>query len=1005
MKFKNYNQTIPQDKRKEINEKILYLIDNKLCEQNNITPEIVYNSYTGDGGLHGLNFKDFDNFHSFTEAKKEIENGQFFTGHNICKFVMNILKPSEIDLIADLTGGIGNFINFTPVEDNFYMNELDIKAYKVAKYLYPKANIENNDIRAYNPNIKFDLVVGNPPFNIKLGDYISQYYYCLKSYELLKAGGLMCIVVPNSFLNDEFMDKNLIISMNKMFNFVLQFNLPSTAFKSVGVENFETKVMIFQKKNELLEEVPYSFNKLDNIELTSECASNIYMQYIKPLYDKKQKLKNQLLLNEVQNSNDEEKEFQYKVKKMLFDIKRNPKIKKYYGKCETYYQSYYSQKKPENMDYEEWTKKRVTKNKVIAYLKHYLNKQHNTERDVIKLVKTNYGVKLKPYSSKMQKQLSKFNYIKEMSFNDMVVKDIYPFEDKKYYNLYLKKKKEYLKQNKNFKEMKESENIKQWLENTSLKNYNTDEIIKLNDIQKYDTNLALQKKYSLIQWECGCGKSVTALFQMLYRLQFDNIYNCFVVAPAIAINNTWEDILQAYKLDYIRINNLKDISNIKKGQIVIVTFNMVIKYNKFIKKYIKQHNQNIMTVIDESDNICSLNSKRYKTTLNCFRRTKYKLCTTGTSTRNNIGEIYSQLEFLYNNSINLLSKCEYIYKADKRTKELKEESNKKYMCPIPPYKQGYNLFTASHIPEKISVFGIKQYNQDIYNSEILKEIIDKTIITRTFKEVVGKKIYDISQVTCSFTYAEKELYSQIINEFYTMMNKYFCSTGNSKKDSMLRIIRQMNLMIKACSIPQTFYEYKGDTGSKFYKVDKIIKNHNQERVCIGCKFIKTVNEYYNFIKSNNPNRPIFIITGESTTLNQRKEIIKQLEKTKDGILICTQQSLSSSMNINFVNTVILPELDWNDAKMRQFYFRFIRFNSTDKKNVIFVTYKNSIESNMLQLVISKEKLNYFMKDKEIDNEDLWEEYGIDFDILNMLMYKEKDTEGNIKIRWGEQEIN
>jgi hypothetical protein len=53
----------------------------------------------------------------------------------------------------------------------------------------------------------------------------------------------------------------------------------------------------------------------------------------------------------------------------------------------------------------------------------------------------------------------------------------------------------------------------------------------------------LQKNYGLIQWECGCGKSITGIAQMLFRLQNNNICNAFVIASAIAINNTWDVIL------------------------------------------------------------------------------------------------------------------------------------------------------------------------------------------------------------------------------------------------------------------------------------------------------------------------------------------------------------------------------------------------------------------------------------------------------------------------------
>ena len=97
------------ESRRTLNEKVLYLIDSGTAAQAGITNEDIYNAYTGDGGLHGLARKDYDNYHSYSEAKKEIENGQFFTPPDLCRLVAEALKVSKFDLVADLTCGKGSF--------------------------------------------------------------------------------------------------------------------------------------------------------------------------------------------------------------------------------------------------------------------------------------------------------------------------------------------------------------------------------------------------------------------------------------------------------------------------------------------------------------------------------------------------------------------------------------------------------------------------------------------------------------------------------------------------------------------------------------------------------------------------------------------------------------------------------------------------------------------------------------------------------------------------------
>ena len=69
-----------------------------------------------------------------------------------------------------------------------------------------------------------------------------------------------------------------------------------------------------------------------------------------------------------------------------------------------------------------------------------------------------------------------------------------------------------------------------------------------------------------------------------------------------------------------------------------------------------------------------------------------------------------------------------------------------------------------------------------------------------------------------------------------------------------------------------------------------------------------------------------------------------------------------------------------------------------------ITYINSLESNLMQMVLVKEKINLFMKGQDTDLDEIYERFGIDYNLLSLLMRREKDEEGRIQIRWGEQKI-
>ena len=110
-------QQIPQDRRAEVNEKILFAIDSG---KDLIPAESIYNCYTGIGGLHNLKQSDFANYNEYAEAKKEFEMGQFFTPHEVCRDMVDILCPVSSEMILDMCCGMGNFFNHLPAGNIWY---------------------------------------------------------------------------------------------------------------------------------------------------------------------------------------------------------------------------------------------------------------------------------------------------------------------------------------------------------------------------------------------------------------------------------------------------------------------------------------------------------------------------------------------------------------------------------------------------------------------------------------------------------------------------------------------------------------------------------------------------------------------------------------------------------------------------------------------------------------------------------------------------------------------
>ncbi len=1015
MKYPYRAEAIPQDRRKALNEKVLYLIDNGLPPGSPITPEDIYNAYTGNGGLHGLNRDDYENYSSYSQAKKEAENGQFFTPPALCEFITACLELSECDLVADLTCGIGSFFNFMPTEANIYGCELDANAVKVARFLYPEAAIECRDIRTCHPNTRFDCVVGNPPFHLNWWtesgrEMPSQMYYCMKAAELLKPLGILALVVPRSFLGDSFTDSSQIREMEKQYSFLGQILLPEDAFSSLGVSCFPTKLQFWQRRTTAAGWKPRPYRTEEDYTLKKEFdirEEAVHIHHEMLAFAKSSLKDNQAkILLELAKSHGSSADFRYRTQKLLYQIKAHPATRIHYARCSEYLHRFYTQRKPDDMTYEEWCRVEITEKKVLSYLNGTLKKQNAPPaRDETALVKRDGEFACKGYSAAARKRLKSENRIPVPIYQ--AVLDHSPENFPGYEKLLRRKRREYECQNAPFADMEEDPQIAGWLSDFSLWDASLLEEIRLNEIQRHDINLTLQKRYALLQWEQGSGKTLAGIATGLYRMQNQHVHSTWVVSSAISIRNNWDVVLYNYDLPYVFVKKMKDLQRIEPGYFALFTLNMVSAHKKQIKKYLRRMKRNIQLILDESDEISNPGSARCQAVLSCFRRCRMKLLTTGTSTRNNIVEFAPQLELLYNNSVNMLSLNRHIYRHNRDSEDDSGpecKPNPFYGQPIPAYKKGYSLFSASHLPEKITVFGMEKHTQDIYNADILSSLLGKTVITRTFEEVSRKDIKRLHQVLLQFPPEEKEVYGKAIKEFHQMRENYFASTGNARKDSMMRLVQQIVLLLRISAAPDTVKEYTGDTPVKVMTAVEMAAQWEDEIIAIGVRHKAVLDSYAKAFREYLPGRPLFIITGDTASFAQRRALRQTLKDSRNGILLCTQQSLPSSVNFEYVNRVIIPELHYNNSGMSRFYFRFIRYTSAEYKDIYFLTYAGSLESNLMQMVLAKEKLNLFMKGQDVDLDEIYEKFDVDYDLLSLLMRQEKDENGILRLQWGEQKI-
>lgn len=499
------------------------------------------------------------------------------------------------------------------------------------------------------------------------------------------------------------------------------------------------------------------------------------------------------LMRETNRIDKEELElFEYKLAKYMYELKAHAKLNRHIAKAEALVTKFRNQKPPENATNEqgkEWERKKLTTKKVFAVLRRYITSQNVVSREEVALVKSSYGFKLKQYAPRL---LDKVPH-KAAGINDLVLgRAVLPMPEfpteknmrqiRAAEKLIGRKRRQYEVQNQQFADMKPDTRLTEYLDRMTFVNKDGD-VCEFTALQKHDQNLVLQKRYALLNWQQGLGKTAAVYHRAKYLLKYRKIRNVIILAPAIATNMTWIPFLSMNREQFRVVRSNADLETVSEGVFLVLSTSMLGKLKRGLARFVRRTSRKLCLVFDESDEITTPSSQRTRHILSLFRRLRYKILDTGTTTRNNIAELYSQFKLLYNNSINMICWSGRVY-HENRDKEIEEENNPHYGEPFSAFR-GHVLFRACHCPGKSTVFGIEKQNQDVYNKEELAKLIGKTVITRKFRDFAGEK-YRIRTHTVIPSGGECEVYRVIIEEFCRICELYYNCTGDAKKDALTR---------------------------------------------------------------------------------------------------------------------------------------------------------------------------------------------------------------------------
>lgn len=194
---------------------------------------------------------------------KEIESSTL-NAHYTSKEIIQTMYKSLAEIgfkggkILEPSMGSGRFFEHMPKEylenSNLYGVELDSITGKIAKAIYPGANIQIRGFEKTNFNDNyFDIVIGNIPFG-NYGVYDKTYdnsslmihdYFIAKSLDKVKNGGIVAVVTSSGTLDKKGTSARELIAEKGAL--VGAIRLPSMAFKESANTEVVTDILFFQK--------------------------------------------------------------------------------------------------------------------------------------------------------------------------------------------------------------------------------------------------------------------------------------------------------------------------------------------------------------------------------------------------------------------------------------------------------------------------------------------------------------------------------------------------------------------------------------------------------------------------------------------------------------------------------------------------------------------------------------------------------------------------------------
>lgn len=155
---------------------------------------------------------------------------------------------------------------------------------------------------------------------------------------------------------------------------------------------------------------------------------------------------------------------------------------------------------------------------------------------------------------------------------------------------------------------------------------------------------------------------------------------------------------------------------------------------------------------------------------------------------------------------------------------------------------------------------------------------------------------------------------------------------------------------------------------------ELLNDIGDEKIIIGCTYIKMSKISYKTLCDKFKDRDIFLING-SVNINKRQNIINKFKKSKNGIIITTIRAMAEGHNIDECDYMIYMDYDWNSATNFQFSERIHRMTTKRSKFYYHLVVKNTVhEYKYKKLIDEEQRMSEALSDTKSNIKTIMEEF-------------------------------